>query len=491
MTSTLRRWCPRPADAGWGLFAFLALQLAFFRGYRIDDVYIHLTYARGLAETGGLHYNGVVVNAMSSPAWALLLAVGLVAGLPPLLLAKGLGFACTALALALAAGLAARRGAGPAACRAAGVAAAAAPWFAKFAATGMEVGLAAAWALAVVHRWLDEAEDEARAQGLWGLLGGVGLAVRLELGLLLAALWLVDLARTRRPAWRPVALGILGAAPWFAVAAATFGSPFPTTVAAKTAGAKAPWGKALVRVGGIFGLELGPWALAAAWLAWRRPAGRTALAETAGPALLTALAGFLSRGSFLGRYLAPFGPLAWAGVAAATPEEGRAPRLVAAGGLAWGLAAGALLNVPWVENYNQLLDVSEVASGELMARDPVPGPVVAFDVGAAAFFSHRPVIDLVGLVTPALIGASPEAREAFVAARRPRYLLRTVPGWHVAPDAGALAAAGAGATRVMDNPHGGYQLRAPQPFRFECWRLEWPEAALPGAPPEGPTGTSR
>ena len=64
--------------------------------------------------------------------------------------------------------------------------------------------------------------------------------------------------------------------------------------------------------------------------------------------------------------------------------------------------------------------------------------------------------------------------------RRPRCLLRTIPGWHVAPDAPALQAAGVRAERVMANEHGGYQLRAPQPFRFECWRLEW----------EGPTGTS-
>ena len=142
MPSFPRRWCPRPVEALPGLLVFLALQALFFASYRIDDVYIHLTYARGLAETGGLHYNGVVVNAMSAPAWALLLAAGLLTGLPPLAVAKGLGLTCTALALALAVGLASRRGAEGAPCWAVGVAAAAAPWFAKFAATGMEVGLA-------------------------------------------------------------------------------------------------------------------------------------------------------------------------------------------------------------------------------------------------------------------------------------------------------------------------------------------------------------
>jgi hypothetical protein len=64
------------------------------RGLPLDDSWIHLDYARSLAEQGGFFYNrGVPEAGMSSPLWDVILAIGLKLALPlgitPQWVAKG------------------------------------------------------------------------------------------------------------------------------------------------------------------------------------------------------------------------------------------------------------------------------------------------------------------------------------------------------------------------------------------------------------------
>jgi hypothetical protein len=61
------------------------------RGLPLDDTWIHLVYARGLAEQGGFFYNpGQVEAGMSSPLWVILLAIPLKLGAPAAAAAKSL-----------------------------------------------------------------------------------------------------------------------------------------------------------------------------------------------------------------------------------------------------------------------------------------------------------------------------------------------------------------------------------------------------------------
>ena len=77
----------------------LALALALvllwpLRHYITDDTFIHLQYARRLAEGHGLVFNvGERVYGCTSPLWVALLAAGMTIGIPGLALARALGLA--------------------------------------------------------------------------------------------------------------------------------------------------------------------------------------------------------------------------------------------------------------------------------------------------------------------------------------------------------------------------------------------------------------
>src|SRR5437660_8771960 len=76
-------------------------------GFPLDDSWIHLHFARNLAEGAGFAYNpGVSVAGSTAPLWTLLLAAGALVAGPSLVLAKTLGILAT-----VAAGVLTRRAA--------------------------------------------------------------------------------------------------------------------------------------------------------------------------------------------------------------------------------------------------------------------------------------------------------------------------------------------------------------------------------------------
>src|SRR5205085_6611488 len=84
------------------LFIVDEQRIAGASGFPLDDAWIHLHFARNLAEGAGFSYNpGVPVAGSTAPLWTLVLAAGALLAGPSLALAKTLGVAATIVAGAL------------------------------------------------------------------------------------------------------------------------------------------------------------------------------------------------------------------------------------------------------------------------------------------------------------------------------------------------------------------------------------------------------
>ena len=69
-----------PGQGSWVIWFSASLAIAavfwffFSYGYVEDDAFIHLEFARSLAEGSGFSFNGKVVNGDTAPLWVVLLA---------------------------------------------------------------------------------------------------------------------------------------------------------------------------------------------------------------------------------------------------------------------------------------------------------------------------------------------------------------------------------------------------------------------------------
>src|SRR5213594_5210074 len=71
-------------------------RIAGAAGFPLDDSWIHLQFARNIAEGAGFSYNpGAPVAGSTAPLWTLLLAAGAAAFSPSLGMAKAFGVAAT------------------------------------------------------------------------------------------------------------------------------------------------------------------------------------------------------------------------------------------------------------------------------------------------------------------------------------------------------------------------------------------------------------
>jgi hypothetical protein len=430
------------------LFLIREGAVAHGAGFPLDDSWIHLHFARNLAEGAGFSYNpGVPVAGSTAPAWTVLLAAAALVAGPSLATAKALGVVVT-----VAAALVVRR-----ACVAWGapadVALAAAVsllWMGPVAwgaLSGMEVGLAA---LLVALALLALARDRTA----WtAVAGAMAVLARPE------ALVLLPFLLLARPlTWRRVALfaAVTAAvlAPAVAFSWATVGTPFPATATAKVEGGLIGW------LGGVkepaaltwwqrpreFVTEWGRWlmqthwllpwaalaALGAAW--WRRSralavAGSALIAHPLGMALLAPYRGPAFQE---GRYSIHLLPLAvvLCAVALGAPAI-RRRRVVLAVFIALALAPlpSAAERYAWgVQNINAM----QVHLGRWISDNtPRRATLAVNDIGAIAYFSRREVIDLMGLVTPEILPFRREGESGvleFVAARCPDFLV-IFPTW--------------------------------------------------------------
>jgi hypothetical protein len=445
-----------------GVFLLKARQIAGAIGldaFPLDDSWIHLHFARNLAEGHGFSYNpGVPVSGSTAPLWTLTLGgVFVLFGSHPAL-AKVVGIAATLGAAGMAGWLAriwtGARGLGLLAAVLVGLAGPMV-WGAL---SGMEVALAA---LLVTAALVKHARGRA-----WAGAALLGLAVlaRPEALVLLPLFWLAGPLTGRRAlAWAlPVTAALV---PWAVFSLATTGTPLPATAAAKVEGGlvgllldvREPLGKTLAER---------PWQFEAEWVRWLwrvnpllpcllmpglwwlgRRVGRAAVVPASvlllHPLAMALLAPFRGPSFQEGRYSIHLLPLAFVvAVAALAPlfialspsgEEGKARAMTRRGLLRHAIAvpllvAGVVVLPSAATRYGwavQNIEAMQVHLGHWVARNTEPMARIAMnDIGAIAYVSRRPVIDVMGLVTPAIIPFRRDGEAGVL-----RYLQQTCPDY--------------------------------------------------------------
>ncbi len=482
------------------------------RGYLTDDTFIHLQYARHLAEGHGPVFNpGERVYGSTSPLWVALLGAAMALGADGLRAARALGAVATFASIALMLQLLRQTVRTPALCAAGTIAWAAHAWMLRWSLLGMEAPLAVAFTLAGFVAFTSGGRWGERA-GLTGVLWSLAALTRPEGGFLiliwggrlLAGAW-------RRDGLRRAAAGAMGPillyGGWLAFAKGFYGTFWPQTLAAKTAGGEGLdyhlqnlWRQVRI-VGATDGVLAALLLIAVILVAARPPAGGARARVTpgsldrwlpwawvAGLPVLYALRGV----PVLSRYLLPLLPvLAWLAWRAAdrwwvgeTPTPGRSLRAGLFAAVVMGLvvAQNTIVYraqvVPHVRSFSPALEGSLVAWGRWFERHTARDAVIATpDIGAIGYFSRRRVVDLAGLVTPAMVPhlmrAEPESTVAnfdFATFSRPDYLVDRAPGRYrlltgsrFAPCLTAL-----GEARV---PNLG--IARPEPVVYSFYRVDW------------------
>jgi hypothetical protein len=421
------------------LFLLRERQIAGAAGFPLDDSWIHLHFARNLAEGAGFAYNpGVPVAGSTAPLWTLLLAAGVAIAGPSLALAKALGIAATAAAGVLTRRAAVAWGATPGVALAAGIALVWSGPLAWGALSGMEVSLAAAL---VAGALLAHASDRVL---LTGILSALATLARPEAIVLVPALLVARPIDVRRLI-AFVGIPVLALAPFVAFCLATVGTPLPATAAAKVEGGLVGWLSGVAEPARATFLER-PWAFLREWVRWLarthwllpvalaaalavvwwrrgRALAVPALVLLLHPLAMALLAPYRGPEFQEGRYSLHLLPLALVVLAAVVPRaSARTTGVLALLYLA--LALPAL--VPAATRYGwavQNINAMQVHLGRWLDRELPRGARIAVnDIGAIAYFSRREIVDLMGLVTPAIIPYRREGEGGVV-----RYLAETCP----------------------------------------------------------------
>ncbi len=406
--------------------AFAALPCIRFQP---DDLFIYLRMARNIVGGAGWGFNpGEAVNVASSPVWLALLAsldrLGL-SGPGPAQAASG---CFSLLAVAGVAWLASALARDPRAAWAAGLAFAADAWMGRWFWSGMETGLAVAvlsFALAVRARGNAGGGRDAASGALLALLP----LVRPELVCFsLAAVAAGLLARgpgaSRRALRDLLFLGVVGIC-WAWFATRTWGAIAPASVVAKgTLGAAGV---------GFFASFFRTVAAVAA-TAWPMLVGGAALALTArrgsatpgrGPGVRAAAWTIAAGAALLAvfyavrnvkvytRYVLPLTAVfvALAGAAAvvgaqrcATPRLRRLWSLPLALALTWNLGLAGLVVIPSTRAYARSMRTVLSPLAERLRAETTPGDVIATpNIGLIGWITGRPILDLNGLATPAVV----------------------------------------------------------------------------------------
>lgn len=435
-----RPWLLPAAAAAIGIaigsaFALHARATNGAASFPLDDAWIHLTYARTLAETGRFAYFPAepTTQGSTAPAFTILLAAGFRLLRDEKLLGIGLGILSHGAFLAAFAVWARRRLGGGAAWTAAATALVALDSrMAILAASGMETSLFLA---AVAAACAFAAHDRPAAAGL---ASGLAVWIRPEGLILGAVLAIASLIERRRPA-RLLLPFTAAAAGWAAFNAALGGSLLPNTFAAKTAYYAAE-SRASFLTHDVLGLfREGAWPAVAPWAVGAMVLAAIAVARRVEPALL-AEAGFIAAvvlaylvalpfAHRFERYLVPVLPaaaIAGLTVLRAVVERVRGRGARVAIGLAAVVLAGLHLagTVRAAGTYASFcryhLERHERAGRWIAAHTPADAVIATHDVGAIGFYSRRRIVDLVGVVRPEVVAhlGDPRWLEALLARER-------------------------------------------------------------------------
>lgn len=480
------------------------------RGYLTDDTFIHLQYARRLAAGQGLVFNpGERVYGCTSPLWVVLIADLVAVGLDGVLAARLLGLVSTLAAVAFFLQIARRVLRRPAARACAVLVWSTHPWLLRWSLSGMETSLATALVLAGFAAFTEGDHWGARPVRT-GALWSLAALARPEAALLLF-LWVLFLILDARER-ESVARLFWGVLPplfiygtWLLFVRVYFGTFWPQTLAAKTAGAVGPglvwqhlWRQLLI-VGASDGVLAAALVLALVFGARRVLKARRTWTEEFLPLswVVSLPPLYVARGvTVISRYLVPVLPIlalgAWRALEAwwapAEAElQGRAhPRLARAVWIAVALLAVAQNLVlyrgtvlPQVRTFTAAMEGSLVPWGRWFAEHTPSGTLIAVpDIGALGYYSERPILDLAGLITPAMVPyldrETPEEAVRhfrFAEFARPDYLVDRADSPYelrrTSPYADALVPIG-----VARVPNLG--LSHPIPAYYSFYRIDWP-----------------
>jgi len=424
------------------LFVARERQIAGGAGLPLDDSWIHLHFARNIADGAGFSFNpGTPVAGSTAPLWTCLLAAGAVVASPSLGMVKVLGIATTLGAVLLTRRAALAWGARADVALAAAVALLWMGPIAWGALSGMEVSLAALLVAAALLAHARERHALAAA--------GAALAVlaRPEAFLLIPLfVFARPVTLPRFTAFALVTIAALTPAVLFSVW--TTGTLYPATATAKVEGGLIGWLGGVHEPAALTWVRR-PWAFLTEWIAWLavthwllppalaaslvlvcrrtgRALGVIALALLAHPIGMALLAPYRGPAFQEGRYSIHLLPLAAVVVAVAvsavlgaavcpeTPRDAGTPARGAVSRASWGrglavlwLAIALVTLAPAATRYGwavQNINAMQVHLGHWVdAHLPKTARLAVNDIGAIAYFSRREIIDLMGLVTPAII----------------------------------------------------------------------------------------
>ena len=448
------RW-PKVNFLFWsvGLAVLSVLWFIYSYGYIEDDAFIHLEFARSVAEGHGFAFNGLITNGDTAPVWVLVLVALHALGIEWIVSAKlacALGFVSTVLALiCLVRDLTPRESQFQRLAPAVVAVTVLNPFFVHWSFSGMESVTAVG-----VSLWAIRAAFVRPASWGGSVLGavllGIGPLLRPEL-LLLAGIggpvvlwryWRFAQSDSAALRWaRLAALAVLMALPlviWCVYAQLTFGSPIPNTNVAKRGGPLAETAPRLASVyfaGFPVTLALFPLAVAVHVLEGRRaPLAIWVLALW--PVLCVAFY-LADHTSVQTRYCLlsmPCLSLVTLWLIGNSERRALLPLATAVMVLV-SVATLGLTVIPHVENKKETVRLFAQVGSYLQDQVPKDAPVAVYAIGELAFTSRHPLVDIGGITRPSVIPYmnDPDATLAWAKRNGARYFITSRP-----PEAGAV-----------------------------------------------------
>jgi len=442
-------------------------------GLPLDDAWIHLQFARNLAEGHGFSFNaGVPSSGSSAPLWSLLLALFVAVGVDPVRAAVGLGIAITCATVAVVIELTRLATGSRRAAVVAGLTVAVSGRVVWAAVSGMEGPLFSLLTVAALLAYVVELERPERSWGMWSLLAALAGTARPEAFvtlLVLAVHWTAGPGSTaRRRSRRALAAPLLTAGvvvlAYVSLNVHGGGHLLPMTFYAKTAEGGVWHALRLRELGAIH--EIGAQPLVALNKLSLFFIGQSALFYASAVVGLLALAGVFRgvqcrAGAGLLVAVLLVTPLL-KGLVAPTPSilihQGRyithltvlwlvasiigffvlhrmsrrgwvvpVILLLALARLGAQDLRDARLYGEWVKNINDL----QVVTGRWIADHTSADAVVATnDIGAIGYISRRQIVDTEGLVTPAAIAYKQGQQIALLLEAIRPDLLVIFPDWY-------------------------------------------------------------
>lgn len=432
------RRLPKVSVLFWsaGLCVLAVLWYVFSYGYLEDDAFIHLEFARSVAEGHGFSFNGLVTNGDTAPLWVLVLVAIHSFGLEWVECAKlacALGLVSTVLAIwCFAQDVAGDAVRGQRLALATVLVTVLNPYFVHWSFAGMESVTAIGVSLwAIRATFVGRLSQEKALTG--AVLLGIGPLLRPELLLLAgicgpALLWRFGREEHSVPAPRRwthlMLLVVIMALPlvaWCVYAQLTFGSPIPNTNMAKRGG---PLPEIASRLASVYAagfpvtLALFPLVAAARLLRGKRSSGVLwVLAAWPLGCVIFYLADHTlvqTRYCLLSMPCLTFATL-W------LIEDPDRPGLLHASTAAMvlvSLVTVVLTVIPHVANKKE--GVRRFAEIGAFVRDHVPrdAPVGVYAIGELAFVTRHPLVDVGGITRPEVIPYLNDPKGALLWAKR-------------------------------------------------------------------------